>query len=64
MFGCLAGGYISDMIDRKVAHCLFGVLFAVCAAAMAVFPRTETMFIVFTCVYAFVRGLPMPRSAQ
>jgi MFS family permease len=57
MFGCLAGGYISDLIDRKGAYCLFGIVLAVCAAAMAVFPRTQAMFVVFTCLYAFILGL-------
>ena len=57
MLGCFAGGYISDIVDRKGAYCLFGIFLAVCAAAMAVSPRTQSMFVVFTCVYAFVMGL-------
>jgi MFS family permease len=57
MFGCLAGGYISDLIDRKGAYCIFGVLLAFSAVAMAAFPHTQAMFVVFTCLYAFVLGL-------
>ncbi|HXL99019.1 MAG TPA: MFS transporter, partial [Rhizomicrobium sp.] len=57
MFGCVAGGYISDKIDRKTAYNLFGIVLALCAVAMAVFPHTQSMFIVFTCLYAFVMGL-------
>lgn len=56
MFGCVAGGYISDKIDRKAAYNLFGIVLALCAVAMAVFPHTQPMFIVFTCLYAFVMG--------
>jgi hypothetical protein len=44
-------------MDRKAAYALYGLLLAVCAAAMAVAPRTEPMFIVFTTVYALIQGL-------
>ena len=57
MFGCLAGGYISDRINRKSAYNLFGIALAVCAVVMGLFPRTQAMFVVFTCLYAFVLGL-------
>ncbi len=55
--GCVAGGYGSDRLDRKTAYALYGVLMAVCAVAMAVAPRTESMYVVFTLVYAFIQGL-------
>ena len=55
--GCLAGGYFADRIDRKTAYALYGLLMAICAAAMAVAPRTEPMFIAFTTLYAFIQGL-------
>ena len=55
--GCLAGGWICDRMNRKGAYALYGVLQGVCAVAMAVAPRTEAMYIVFTLVYAFVTGL-------
>jgi MFS family permease len=55
--GCLAGGYLADRIDRKTAYALYGLVLAVCAAAMAWAPRTEPMYIVFTTVYAFIQGL-------
>jgi MFS family permease len=60
--GCLAGGYGSDRLDRKTAYALYGLLMAICAAAMALAPRTESMYIVFTLVYAFIRDLPMRAS--
>ena len=55
--GCLAGGYLADRIDRKTAYALYGLVFAVCAAAMAWAPRTEPMYVLFTTAYAFIQGL-------
>jgi PAT family beta-lactamase induction signal transducer AmpG len=57
MFGCIAGGFLSDRMDRKTAYCLFGIVLAVVAVLMALAPRTELMFVTFTCAYAFVLGL-------
>lgn len=57
MFGCIAGGFLSDKMERKTAYCLFGIVLAVVAVVMALAPRTELMFVTFTCVYAFVLGL-------
>src|SRR5258708_5460194 len=37
--GCFLGGWLCDRMDRKTAYGLFGVLLAVCAAAMALAPR-------------------------
>jgi PAT family beta-lactamase induction signal transducer AmpG len=56
MFGCIAGGFLSDKMDRKTAYCLFGIVLAIVAVAMALAPRTELMFVTFTCIYAFVMG--------
>jgi len=55
--GCLVGGYFCDRMNRKTAYALYGLLQAVCAIAMAVAPRTEAMYIVFTTIYAFSSGL-------
>ena len=55
--GCLAGGWICDLMDRKKAYILFGLVQALCAAAMAFSPATEQMFIIWTSVYAFSTGL-------
>jgi MFS family permease len=55
--GCLAGGWICDRMNRKGAYALYGALQGVCAVAMALAPRTESMYIVFTLIYAFVTGL-------
>ncbi|HEY4123516.1 MAG TPA: MFS transporter [Rhizomicrobium sp.] len=56
MFGCIAGGFISDLLDRKTAYCAFGLISAVVAVAMALAPRTEIAFVVFTLIYAFGLG--------
>ena len=55
--GCLAGGWICDRMDRKNAYVAYGILQALCAVAMAVAPRTEMNFIIFSTVYAFITGL-------
>jgi MFS family permease len=55
--GCLAGGWICDRVDRKMAYVLYGLLQAACAVGMSLAPRTELMFIVWTCLYAVITGL-------
>lgn len=55
--GCLLGGWVCDRMDRKGAYVLYGVLQAVCAIGMALAPRTQGMFIVFTSLYALITGL-------
>jgi predicted MFS family arabinose efflux permease len=57
MAGCLIGGYLSDRMNRKSAYMLYGALQAACAVAMALSPRTETMYIAFTMTYALITGL-------
>ncbi|HEX4158311.1 MAG TPA: MFS transporter [Rhizomicrobium sp.] len=54
--GCLIGGWICDLIDRKTAYCLFGLVLAAAAVAMALAPRTEAMFVAFVLLYAFLTG--------
>src|SRR5262245_58079786 len=55
--GCLLGGWVSDRMNRKGAYALYGVLLAACASAMAIAPRSETMYIVFTLIYSVISGL-------
>ena len=55
--GCLVGGYVCDRMDRKAAYSLYGILQALCAVGMALAPRTESMYVVFTMAYAFIMGL-------
>jgi len=54
--GCLIGGWICDLIDRKTAYCLFGLVLAAAAVAMAWAPRTEAMFVGFVLLYALITG--------
>jgi len=56
MVGCIAGGFLCDLMDRKTAYNVFGVVLAVCAAAMALAPKTQLTFVIFTCIYAFILG--------
>ena len=55
--GCLIGGWICDLMDRKKAYILFGMVQAICAVGMAFSPSTELMFIIWTSFYAFSTGL-------
>lgn len=55
--GCLMGGWISDRLHRKTAYACYGALQAVCAVAMALAPRTETTYMIFTSAYAVITGL-------
>lgn len=55
--GCIVGGYLSDRMGRKTAYGLYGLFQAVCAVAMALAPRTESMYVAFTLIYAFITGL-------
>ena len=55
--GCLIGGFGCDRMNRKTAYVLFGALQAGCAVAMALAPRTEVMYILFTMLYALITGL-------
>lgn len=55
--GCIFGGWICDLMDRKKAYILFGIMQALCAVGMAFSPATELMFIIWTSLYAFSTGL-------
>jgi MFS family permease len=54
--GCVVSGYWCDRMDRKRAYALFGLLLAACASAMALAPRTEAMYVVFTLGYGVING--------
>ena len=55
--GCITGGYLCDRMDRKMAYGLYGLLQALAAIAMAIAPRTESMFVAFTLAYGLINGL-------
>jgi MFS transporter, PAT family, beta-lactamase induction signal transducer AmpG len=55
--GCLVGGYLCDLIDRKSAYALCGTALALCAACMGSSAKTPFMFVVFTSIYSFIGGM-------
>jgi MFS family permease len=55
--GCLIGGWICDIMDRKKEYVLFGMIQALCAVGMAYSSRTQQMFIIWTSLYAVSTGL-------
>ena len=55
--GCLAGGWACDRMDRKGAYLWAGLLQAASAIAMALFPRTQLMYILWDLIYMFTSGL-------
>jgi PAT family beta-lactamase induction signal transducer AmpG len=55
--GALIGGWICDVMDRKRAYLITGLIQAASAVAMAFFPHTQTMYIVWTLVYSVTAGL-------
>jgi PAT family beta-lactamase induction signal transducer AmpG len=55
--GCLAGGYLADCLNRRVAYLGYGVLLALCGLGMALFPHTESAYVTFTLVYAVINGM-------
>ena len=54
--GCLAGGWLSDQMDRKRAYAVAGAFLAVMAMAMAVGPHNQAGYAVFTLAYQFGFG--------
>jgi MFS family permease len=57
MLGAVVGGYFSDLIDRRGAYVLFGVVQGVCVLAMAIAPHTPAMFAVFALTYQVIGGM-------
>ena len=55
--GCLLGGWICDLMNRKKAYILFGLLEGLCSLAMAISPRSQLMYVIWTSVYAVTIGL-------
>lgn len=56
MVGCLIAGWICDQMDRRTAYNLFGLVIGAATVAMALSPRTQTMFVAFVLLYAFLSG--------
>jgi len=54
--GCMVGGYLFDVMNRKVGYVLSGMTLAACAVAMGLAPRTPTSFVIFVSLYGFFAG--------
>jgi MFS family permease len=57
LLGCLAGGYLSDLINRKLAYIAYGLLLGLCALAMALAPHDQSNYILFVLLYSFLSGV-------
>ncbi|HRI71886.1 MAG TPA: MFS transporter, partial [Polyangium sp.] len=55
--GCLVGGRLSDVLDRRNAYALAGVILAIFTFGMAIGPRTEWSYVFFVLLYNFGVGL-------
>jgi uncharacterized membrane protein YfcA len=55
--GCMAGGWLSDRMDRKVAYAVTGFFLAAVAVGMYLGPRTQAGYGIFTLSYQFGSGL-------
>lgn len=55
--GCMAGGWLSDRMDRKTAYALTGFFLAAVAVGMYLGPRSEMGYGIFTLAYQFGSGL-------
>jgi MFS transporter, PAT family, beta-lactamase induction signal transducer AmpG len=57
MLGCLAGGWVSDKLGRRVAYAVSGAFLAVVAIGMGLAPRNEYTYVFFTLTYAAGTGV-------
>lgn len=55
--GCLVGGWCCDRMARRTAYCAAGGVQVALLLAMSLAPRSEAMFVLFACAYAFASGL-------
>lgn len=55
--GSLLGGWVCDIMNRKMAYLLIGLLQAASAVGMAFFPHTQLMYVIWTLIYSVTAGL-------
>jgi MFS transporter, PAT family, beta-lactamase induction signal transducer AmpG len=55
--GSLAGGYLCDRMNRRVAYLASGALTAVCALAMSFAPLSPSTYAIGVSTYLFIAGL-------
>jgi PAT family beta-lactamase induction signal transducer AmpG len=57
LLGCLTGGYLSDIFNRKLAYIAYGLVLGLCALAMALSAHDQTHYVFFVLLYAFISGV-------
>ena len=57
LVGCLAGGWVSDKLGRRMAYALSGAFLGIVAIGMGLAPRNEITYAVFTLAYTFGGGI-------
>ncbi|HEY5951086.1 MAG TPA: MFS transporter [Kofleriaceae bacterium] len=55
--GCLAGGWVSDKLGRRMAYAVSGGFLGIVAIAMGLAPRNEVTYAIFTLAYTFGGGV-------
>lgn len=55
--GSFLGGWLCDLMDRKGAYILFGLLQAASLLGMAFCPHTPVMYAIWTLLYTFIFGI-------
>src|SRR5262245_35813988 len=55
--GCMAGGWLSDRMDRKIAYAVAGFLLAIIGTGMYFGPRSQVGYGIFTLSYQFGSGV-------
>lgn len=55
--GCLAGGFMSDKLGRRLAYMVSGIILAVVASSMAIAPKSPTTYAIFTLAYQAAGGI-------
>jgi PAT family beta-lactamase induction signal transducer AmpG len=57
LLGCLTGGYLSDIFNRKLAYVAYGLALGLCAFAMALSAHDQTHYVIYVLLYAFISGV-------
>jgi MFS family permease len=55
--GCMAGGWLSDRMDRKISYAVAGLFLAIVAVCMYLGPRSVIGYGIFTLGYQFGSGV-------
>lgn len=56
MVGCIAGGWLSDRMNRMLAFNLTSLITCVLALAAAFSPRTQAMYVLYVGLYQLIAG--------